>query len=252
MWSARVDRTSWSSAHASVSARIQSVRFLGWRRPTRTFVALSALGVIFAAWFFLLLAPRVGSAGYDAFAYWDVRLDDLYGRSFDQRTGFGAFRYSPAIAMLLAPLHALSWPAFLWIFTCLGVGTLVFLARGWTLAALAFPGVAISLYLGNVDVFLAAGVAIALVSPAAWALVILTKPTLAICLLWFVFRRDWRALSIALGVTAAIAIPSIVLRPDLWTSWVTMLANNARSRWTSGARSGFAFRSRRWSSEPRC
>jgi len=209
----------------ATAGRLPRLRSRG--RPSRTFVALSALGLMFATWFFAVLAPRVGSAGYDAFAYWDVHLDDPYGRSFDQLTGFGAFRYSPAIAMVLAPLHALPWPTFFWIFSCLGVGTLIYLARGWTLAALAIPGVAVSLYLGNVDLFLAAFVAIAMVSPAAWAIVILTKPTMVVCLLWFVLRRDWRAAWIALGATAAIAVPSMALRPDLWVSWFQMLGNNA-------------------------
>jgi glycosyl transferase family 87 len=57
--------------------------------------------------------------------------------------------------------------------------------------------------------------------------VLLTKPTLGIGLLWFVVRREWRHLAIALGTTAAIAIVSFVVAPAAWTEWVGALVANA-------------------------
>ncbi len=45
--------------------------------------------------------------------------------------------------------------------------------------------------------------------PAAWSLILLTKITPGIGLLWFAVRREWRALAIALGATAAIASVSL-------------------------------------------
>jgi hypothetical protein len=59
--------------------------------------------------------------------------------------------------------------------------------------------------------------------PAAWAFILLTKVTPGVGLLWFVFRREWRSLAIAIGVTAAIAIPTMILRPELWFEWFEAL-----------------------------
>jgi hypothetical protein len=52
--------------------------------------------------------------------------------------------------------------------------------------------------------------------PAAWAFVLLTKMTPGIGLLWFAVRREWRALGIAIGATAAVAVVSLVLAPGWW------------------------------------
>ena len=59
--------------------------------------------------------------------------------------------------------------------------------------------------IGNVQPLLAAAVVIGFRWPAAWAFVILTKIAPGIGLLWFVFRREWRNLGIALAATATIA-----------------------------------------------
>ncbi len=76
------------------------------RRRRLSLAGLSLAGAIVFAWF-ASLVPTQGGFGYDAFAYWDVRLDDIYGRSFGQLTAYGAFRYSPPIALLFAPFHSL-------------------------------------------------------------------------------------------------------------------------------------------------
>jgi Glycosyltransferase family 87 len=57
--------------------------------------------------------------------------------------------------------------------------------------------------------------------------VLLTKVTPGVGLLWFVVRREWRSLAIALGTTAAIAAVSIVLAPAAWAQWPGVLAGIA-------------------------
>ena len=94
------------------------------------------------------------------------------------------------------------------------------------MALLAFPGVIISIYEGNIDLFLAASVALGFASPLAWVFPLLTKPTMAVCLLWFVERREWRRLAIILGATLLIVVASAAVRPDLWVSYFAMLADN--------------------------
>ena len=41
--------------------------------------------------------------------------------------------------------------------------------------------------------------------------------------MWFVVRREWRSLWIALGVTALIALPTVVLYPQLWADWIRVV-----------------------------
>jgi hypothetical protein len=55
----------------------------------------------------------------------------------------------------------------------------------------------------------------------------LTKVTPGIALLWFVVRREWRNLGIALATTAAIVAVSFVIAPSLWFDWATALKNNS-------------------------
>ena len=55
---------------------------------------------------------------------------------------------------------------------------------------------------------------------------LLTKITPGAGLLWFVLRREWRQLAIALGATAAVVAVSYLLLPAQWEAWVRLLASN--------------------------
>ncbi len=54
-------------------------------------------GLIFAAFLFVIVAPAVGTFGFDAYAYWRVDPGDPYGATAG---GLGAFTYTPVIARL--------------------------------------------------------------------------------------------------------------------------------------------------------
>jgi hypothetical protein len=180
---------------------------------------LIVAGLLFAGYLFVVVAPQAGTVGFDAFAYWRVNLDHPY----DLAAGsFGAFPYTPVIARLFAPASLLPWPTFWWLWTALLVGTAAWLGgRRWWLAALAFPPVALELYHGNVHLLLAAAIAIGFRYPAAWAVVLLTKVTPGVGLLWFAIRREWRSLGIALGVTAAVVAVSLLIDGRLWGQWLS-------------------------------
>ncbi len=209
---------------ASRSQSARDPRATGWRgRLVRD--GLSMVGLIVVLWFFAFLGPS--GQGYDAFAYWDVRLDDLYGRSIGQLTAFGAFRYSPPIAFLMAPLHTLSFEVFYWLWVVVQVAVLVWMARRWSLAACAFVAIPMSLYQGNIDLLIAASVILGMRHPAAWSAAILLKATPVIGLLWFAVRREWRALAVAGIVTVLVALPTVILRPDLWADYARVLMDNA-------------------------
>jgi hypothetical protein len=193
-----------------------------YRKPL--LVARHAVGNGFNA-LLLLSLLRLGQFGYDVYAYWSVDLGHLYAQTPDALSGFGAFHYSPAVAQVLAVFHVLPWWLFLWGWEALLVATLVWLGGRWTLYLLAFPPLVLELYAGNVNLLLAAAIALGFRYPATWAFVLLTKVTPGVGVLWFAFRREWRQLVIALGATAAIVLVSFALAPALWGQWLTALTD---------------------------
>jgi hypothetical protein len=165
--------------------------------------------------------------GYDAHAYYQAAaLDDPYRATinggFDAVGGLYEYKYPPPLAQVLAPLRMLGlpWPAFLAGWTTLLLVSLAYLGRRWTLLFLLFPPVLGELWLGNLNILLGLAVVIGMRWPAAWAFILLTKITPGIGLLWFLVRREWRQLAIALGVTAVISAVSYVLAPDLWSGFI--------------------------------
>jgi hypothetical protein len=188
-------------------------------------------GLIISGWlatlFILVVIPYAGrSFGYDAYSYWSIDLDDLYGRSVSSNFTLGAFRYAPPIALLFAPLGLLPWWLFLLLWEAIMVATVVWLGGRWTLVLLALPPVALELYHGNVHLLMAAAIALGFRYPWTWSFVILTKITPGIGLLWFAVRREWRSLLIALGFTVAISLATFVYAPQLWREWLDSLVSN--------------------------
>jgi hypothetical protein len=201
--------------------------------PERRAVRLRGLrdGLILAGWMAcaivpLMVVPINQSAGYDAYSYWSVHLPDLYGRTFEGNFTLGAFRYTPPIAFLLAPLGLLPWWLFLWLWLALMVACLAFLGGRWSLVLLALPPVALELYHGNVHLLMAVAVAIGFRHPWVWSFVVLAKITPGIGLLWFAVRREWRSLAVAIAATAAVALASYVVAPQTWTDFVAATLSN--------------------------
>ena len=167
----------------------------------------------------------------DIHAYWlTAHQASLYG------LGPGiedAYLYSPAFATAIWPLANLSWPVFLTIWL---IGQAA--ASAWLLAPLgrwavpAFLIVVPTMAQGNIYGLMAISLIIGMRYQAAWALPILTKITPGVVLLWFVVRREWRSLGIALLSTAVIAAISFVLTPSAWFQWLEFLTHH-------GAESGF-------------
>ncbi|MBI3750684.1 MAG: DUF2029 domain-containing protein [Chloroflexi bacterium] len=180
---------------------------------------LAVAGLLFAAYLFLVEAPRIQTVGYDAYAYWHI---GVVARPYDLPEGaLGGFLYPPAMAQVLAPAHELSFPTFWWLWMALLVATLIWLGWRSSLLLLAFPPVAVELYHGNVHLLVAAAIALGFRYPATWAFVLLTKVTPGVGLLWFAVRREWRSLGIALGVTAAVVSVSVAIDSSLWRQWIT-------------------------------
>ena len=185
------------------------------RRAVRDGLVLAGLG--FAGYLFLVVAPRAGTFGFDAYAYWSVNMADPY--TVPAGT-FGAFTYSPVIARLFSVFGQLSWPTFLWLWTAVLVATVIWLGWRQALVVLAFPPVALELYHGNVHLLMAAAIALGFRYPAAWSFLLLTKVTPGIGLVWFAVRREWRPLAIALGFTGVLVAVSLAVDRQLWVDWL--------------------------------
>jgi hypothetical protein len=175
-------------------------------------------GLLFAVYLFVVVAPRAGTLGFDAYAYWAVDLADPYRRTAG---ALAAFTYSPVVARLFALAGGLSFWQFLWLWEALLVATLIWLGgRRWP-AVLAFPPVALELYHGNIHLLIAAAIAIGFRHPASWAFVLLTKVTPGIGLLWFLVRGEWRALGLALLATSGLVAISVAIDGQLWLDWIS-------------------------------
>lgn len=198
-----------------------------WLRRT-VFHSLVLAGLVFSAYLVLVAAPSKGTFAIDTLCYWGVNLADPY------RTPWGScavavppFGYAPPIALLFAPFAALPWPVFVVGWYALLIAALVWLGRRDVLILAAFPPVALNFADGNIHVLLAVGVVLGFRHPAAWSFVLLAKITCGVGLLWFVARREWRALGLALGATAAITMVTVVLLPGQWLGWLEFLAESA-------------------------
>jgi hypothetical protein len=111
----------------------------------------------------------------------------------------------------------------------LNLAALYWLLGPWAFPALLAPTVAIELHMANINLLLAAAIVAGFRRPYLWAFVLLTKVTPGIGLLWFVVRREWRSLGIALGATAAVVAVSAFLDVDLWASWFDLLKQGAQT-----------------------
>ena len=160
----------------------------------------------------------------DARSYYGLNLADLYLGRTNWNT-IGAYPYSPAFAQLVYPLDLLPWPAFVGAWTVILLGA-VWLLTGpeWFLLGLAVGAMEIAG--GNVSLVLALAMVAGFRYPWTWSLVLLTKITPGVGLLWFALRREWRQLAIALGSTAAVVAVSYLLMPGAWRDWISLLASN--------------------------
>ena len=131
------------------------------------------------------------------------------------------FTYTPIAARRFAPVALFTWPAFWWLWTAILAGTAMWLGWRHALLVLAFPPVAIELYHGNVHLLIAAAIALGFRYPATWAFVLITKLTPGVGLVWFLVRREWRQLVIALGVTAVLVAVSLTIDGRLWSEWIS-------------------------------
>jgi hypothetical protein len=174
-------------------------------------------GLLFFVYLFVVVAPQSATVGFDALSYWVYSIADPYKLVHGT---MGSFVYSPVAARLFQLDSLIPFWQFLWLWSAVLLATAIWLGGRRWLWVLAFPPVAFELYHGNVHLLIAAAIALGFRYPAAWSFVLLTKVTPGVGLIWFLVRREWRSLAIALGVTAVLVAISLVVDFPLWQQWI--------------------------------
>ena len=195
-----------------------------YRRWTLLYWTLTLAGATYCAAVILGIVPFGGCGGdltmCDGAAYY-FAPPDPYGWEL-RPEGVAPYRYAPAFLIPVAPLRLLPWEAFATLWFALHVGAFLWLRAGWMLAV---PGLQDDVIRGNVTVFLAVAVVLALTRSAAWWMpVLLTKVTPGIGVVWHLARREWRELAIAIGATAIVVAIGFAWSPGLWIEWLRSLA----------------------------
>jgi hypothetical protein len=180
------------------------------------------LSVVFVGLRLFAIEPWADSV--DAYAYWTTRSGDLYAAADTGR--IGAYLYSPAFAQLLAPLTWLPVNVFTAIWTAINCAALWYLLRKWSLPSLLFLPIPFEIISGNVHLLYGVAIVVGFRGyrwAASWALMLLTKVTPGIGVLWYLVRREWRPFAAAIGATAAIVAVSFLLNRAAWEEWIAIL-----------------------------
>lgn len=192
--------------------------------------ALTIAALIFLAWAWLfairfVLDNGITRAAIDAHAYWSIDLGHLYRGAVVG--DLNAFLYTPASAQFLLPFSLLPWPVFYGLWLAMLLVCLVYLVGPIPAALLlTVPVVWADVTTGNIHLLLAVAIVLGFRYSGTWAIVVLTKVTPGIGLLWFVVRREWREFGVALVTTGAVVVVSVILAPGLWSGWIGVLGSN--------------------------
>lgn len=210
------------------------IRRLPWRLLANI-LALMALGAL------ALHLGNIAPAG-DAISYYTANGEHLYGH----RLGEEGYAYSPAFAQLIGPLQSLPFDLFRAAVAGAELFSLAYLFGPVAAFAVvlfqAWPLWAAILHSGNLPIFAAAMLVLALRHPAAWPVSILLKVTPGIGILWPALRRDWRGFGIGVGLTLAVMLVSAaVFGVQHWVEWVTWMFGSVD---VSADRPGLPFWSR--------
>ncbi len=205
---------------ASVTSRLEFGQ-VTYARIARD--ALWLLGILGAVVYWVYLTQTTGLP-VDVRYYWAADPSDLYPRAAEGlRNGYV---YTPAFEFVVGWWRGLPFEVFVAIWRAILLATLVYLAGPFTIFVLFTVPVASEINAGNIQLLLALAIVLGFRYPATWSFVLLTKVTPGVGLLWFAIRRQWHHLAIALGVTAGIALVSLLLAPGAWRDYVGLITTN--------------------------
>ena len=196
------------------------------RRPPKATLLLAAAIVGAGAALAFGVVAASDQFVYDAHAYWAADPATAYQIPEGSPD---ALLYAPPVILVFDLFGLLPWPVFAYAWTLLEAAAIAVMAGPFTLPVILTHPIATEITLGNIHALLGLAVIAGFRWPGVWAAILLTKVTPGVGLLWFAFRREWRNLAIALGVTALIVLPTLVLAPDLWVRWVEALIDSRGS-----------------------
>ncbi|RYB95499.1 DUF2029 domain-containing protein [Nocardioides oleivorans] len=164
--------------------------------------------------------------GIDSGAYWGAWRDGLYDVPPARA---GAYLYSPAFAQAIWPFTYLPRAVFVAGVSLATTITLWWLLRplGWRWWVPLMLCCSFEIATGNVNWVFAVVAALGLRHPWLWAFPALTKVTPCVGPVWFLVRREWRALGVSVGATLGVVLVSAVAAPELWRQWFDFLVSNA-------------------------
>jgi len=168
----------------------------------------------------LVLLTISGGDPVDALCYWLTNPAVPYNRVQS------AFGYSPVVAQLGAPLFQIPFPAFTFILRALEVASLVLLTGPLAGALIFTTPVASEINAANINLPIAVVMVLGFRWPALWAIPLLTKPTMGVGLLWFVFRREWRKAAIPIAIAGGLSLVSFAFDQRVWFEWLQWLRDN--------------------------
>jgi hypothetical protein len=198
---------------------------VGRRVPVAYLLAVIAA---VATWLFIVAwcepYGRWPGTAMDAHAYW-LAPGGADPYSIASVGTPNAYLYSPIFLQLLWPLRLLPWQGFVAGWALFPLVALAYLT-GPRLFLLGLALTFVEVAGGNIELLIGVAIVVGFRWPAAWSFVLLTKVTPGIGLLWFVVRREWRSLIIALAATAAVVAVSFALQPEAWLRWPQVLTSN--------------------------
>lgn len=134
------------------------------------------------------------------------------------------FVYSPPVALAMGFLReVMPFEVFTAGLRAIELAILVLITGPLAGVAVLLPPVVTEVNAANVNLILVAALLASFRHPWAWSLLIVTKVTPGIGLLWFAVRREWRSLGIALAATGALVLASLLVAPELWPQYLQKL-----------------------------
>lgn len=203
-----------------------------WTARERVLWLALLLGGLGLTWWVLQYYIGNGWLMADAHAYWTTGQEGYDPYSVDVG-GLDAYLYSPAFAQVISVITWLPWPVFAGLWAGLEVLAFVWLLRplGWAWAGVLLLWCSPELALGNIFGFIAVATVLALTgTPQAWALPVLTKPSLTVGMLWHITRREWRKLAVAALTIGVVVLASVAIDPQMWQAWLQFLAAPSAGR----------------------
>jgi len=184
------------------------------KRLARFALATTSVVMLLVVWFGFTVS---GGNPVDAEAFYDLDPAHLYVH--DARE----YLWSPAFAQLTTPLRALPFEPFVAVVRGGELAALFVMAPLGAWAAIWLWPVTAEVNAANINLILMLCVVASLRWPAAWVLPLITKPTMGVGLLWYVARKEWRSLGIAMGATAIVCGVSFAVNPQAWFDWIRYL-----------------------------